>query len=179
MLGEEEISREEIYSGVVFDAFKLKVRTEDNSIAEREIVEHNGGAAIIALNSDNEIYLVKQYRTAAAKIMYEIPAGKLEKGEDAKTCAFRELEEEVGLKASSLDFIYAFYPTPGYSSEIIYIYYADDFTKTKQHLDKDEFIEVETVSLDKAVEMIKNGEIIDGKTVVAILLLYNKLNEGK
>lgn len=179
MQAEIEKSREEIFKGFVFDVYKLQVEQQDGILYPRELVEHNGGACVIALNEKNEIYLVKQFRTGAKEFLLELPAGKLEVNEDPVLCAYRELEEEVGLKANSMELLSEAYPTPGYSSEIIYIYYTNDFSKTEQDLDEGEFLEVFTYPLEEAVDMVFSGEIRDAKTAIAIMMLDSKLKKAK
>ena len=119
MQKETELNRENIYNGQILDLFKLEVKTEDGFIQNREILKHNGGACIVALTPEEEVYLVRQYRIAVDDFTLEVPAGKLEKGEEPESCAIRELEEECGLKTDSIELISKIYPTPGYSNEII------------------------------------------------------------
>ncbi len=177
MEAEIEKSRESIFNGYVFDVYKLTVETQDGSLAPREIIEHNGGACILAINENNEIYFVEQFRTAANQFMLELPAGKLNLGEDPKLCAIRELEEEAGLIANSVELLTEFFPTPGYSDEKIYVYYTDDFKIGEQNLDEGEFLEVYKYTLDEAVQMIFNGKIADAKTIVGILMAAGRRNK--
>lgn len=158
---------------VLFEGIVIKLHVDDiicpnGNKAVREFVSHNGGAAIVAIEND-EIFLVKQYRYAYKEEIYEIPAGKLEKGEDPINAAYREIEEEIGYKAKKLILLGKIYPTPGYTNEIINIYLAEGLIKSHQHLDPDEFLNVIKIPLSKFKKMILDGEIKDAKTVAAYL----------
>lgn len=168
MREEIERSREVLFAGRVFTAARLKVDTETGP-ADREVVFHNGGSCVVALNAAGEICLVRQYRVAVGRFMFELPAGKLEPGEDPEACARRELSEEAGWEAGRMDFLALTHPTPGYSSEPINIYWTRDITEREQHLDADETLEVTVLPFDEAVRMAMNGEITDGKTLIGIL----------
>lgn len=167
---EKTVESEIVYEGKIMTVKRDKVELMNGDMSYREIVLHNGGATIAALTDDDEILLVRQYRYACGDIIYELPAGKLEKGEDPMHCAIRELEEETGYVAEKIELLTAMLPTPGYSSEHIYIYKATGLRKTKQHLDEDEFLEVEKVKKSDAVKMIRDNIITDAKTIVGILL---------
>ena len=117
---------------------------------------------------DGKVFLVRQYRYAYGESIYEIPAGKLEIGEDPMKAAARELEEEAGVKAGRLELLFIDYPTPGYTNEKIYIYRAYDGQKVAAHLDEGEFLDVEYLPIERVKEMLKNGEIRDGKTIIAL-----------
>lgn len=171
---EEKIKTEQtIYSGKVVKVKKYGVILPDGGESVREEVEHGGGAAVVAVE-DGCVYLVKQFRLSVKKIVYEIPAGKLEKGEDPLCCAQRELQEETGLKAKKWTKICAAAPSPGYTNEIIHIYLADEFENGNMHLDEDEFLSVEKVPLAVAYGMIESGEIYDAKTLIALLYLKSR-----
>ena len=124
---------------------------------------------IVALTENNDLYFVKQFRYPHAKVLLEIPAGKLEWGESHLECGKRELHEETGCTADEFTYLGCLYPTPAYDSEIIHMYLAKGLHKDKQKLDDDEFLEVYTIPLDKAVEMVMNNEIEDAKTQLALL----------
>lgn len=174
---EKKIEGNIIYDGKVVKVVRDKVLTPNNTYAYREIIKHNGGAAVLCVNDKDEIILEKQYRYAYDEVLFEIPAGKLEKDEDPYEAALRELEEETGFKANSLDFLGVIYPTCGYSNEKIYIYLAKDYKRTNTHFDEDEVIESSFISLKNAKEMVINGMIKDAKTICAInyyCLKYNK-----
>ncbi|MGM9970548.1 MAG: NUDIX hydrolase [Anaeroplasma sp.] len=174
---EKKLSSDLIFEGKVVKIVKDKVMCPNGRESIREIVRHNGGAGVLCITNDNKILLIKQYRYAYDEIIYEIPAGKLEEGENPYNAAMRELEEETGNKASELIPLGSIYPTCGYSSEIIYLYLATNCEHTRQHFDDDEFIEVFYFTIDEVKKMIINGTIKDAKTICAFnnyLLLKNK-----
>ena len=169
---EKTISSKTVYKGRIFDVCSEQVLLDDNSTANRDVVIHHGGSGILALDSEKNVFLVKQYRKGAECEMLEIPAGKLEKGEEPKLCAIRELREEIGAEASKVDFLGEFFPTPAYCSEKISIYLASDLKFKDQRLDKGEFLEIVKLPFEKAFEMAMNGEITDAKTIIALLKTY-------
>ena len=160
-----------IHNGRILNVREDTVRLPDGSTALREVVEHNGGSCVAALTAEKQLLLVRQYRYGAGKVLWELPAGKLEKGEDPLVCATRELTEETGYTAGKITSLGILHPTPAYCEEVIYMYYATDLTAACQRLDEGEFLEVETVPFDRAVQMVVDGEITDAKTVIAILKL--------
>lgn len=165
-LSEKKISGKTIYEGKVIRLSVDEVELPDGSVSFREYVHHNGGACVLLVD-DGKVLLVKQFRYPYGEAIYEIPAGKLEKGEAPELTAKRELEEETGYSA---DLIYALtiYPTPGYTDEKIYVYFAENPVKKQQKLDKGEFLNCCFIEVDEVVRMIKNGEIKDGKTICAV-----------
>lgn len=177
-LKENQLNSTPLYQGCVLNLRKDTVSLPNGETAFREVIEHNGGACVAALDNNGNLLMVCQYRYAAEETMWEIPAGKLEKGEDPLLCAARELEEETGYTAKELIPLGYFFPTPAYCQEKIFMYYAKELTPTKQNLDKDEFLEVDAIPFEKAVEMVNNGEIIDGKTQLAILKLKTLLENS-
>lgn len=155
----------------------INVRCDDAELPDgkpctREVVEHPGGACVLAVTGGS-VVLVRQYRYAYGEELLEVPAGKLEKGEDPAVAAKRELEEETGLVADALTPIFTFYPTPGYSNEKIYIYEAVGIGAGRVHPDADEFLDVVRIPLEEAYAMVEDGRIKDGKTIAA--LQYAKL----
>ena len=165
---EKTIKTEYLYKGKIIDLKIEDVVLPDGKIAKREIVSHPGGSSVIC-EKDDKILLVKQFRAPYKEVLLEIPAGKLNRGEDPKDTAIRELEEEGGIKAKDVKLLYKFYPSPGYTDEIIYVYYTDDFIETKQNLDEDEFLSSEWYDKQTIKKMIDSGEIKDGKTIIALL----------
>ena len=156
----------------VFKGKILTVRCDDALLPDgkpctREIIEHNGGACVLYVE-DGKILLVRQFRYPYGESIYEIPAGKLDGAEEPIVAAARELEEEAGIKAEKFELLYIDYPTPGYTNEKIYIYRAYDGKKTKAHLDEGEFLDVEYIPQERVREMLKKGEIRDGKTIIAL-----------
>ncbi len=176
---EQSLFSQTLFEGRVIRVTLDKVRLENGRTSTREVVHHHGGAGIIALNEKDEIYLVRQYRYALDKELIEIPAGKLESGEDPLKAAQRELSEEAGLHASSWADLGSFIPTCGYCSEVIYLYVARNLSPIGQHLDEDEFLSLFTLPLKQAYEMVLSGEITDGKTIAAVLKVYALRKEGK
>lgn len=176
---EKKIAGETIFTGKVITVTHDTVLLENEKTAMREIVHHNGGACIAALTDNGEIYMIKQFRYPFGTELWEIPAGKLEKGEKPLCAAKRELEEEVGVVAENFLDLGEIYPTVGYCTEIIYCYAATGLTKTHTHFDEDEFITSVPVKFEKAVEMVLSGEIKDAKTVAAILKLDAMRKRGK
>lgn len=164
---EEKLNSEVVYDGKILKVVVDEVRLPDGRRSKRECVRHSGGAAVLFVK-EGKIALVKQYRYLYAKEIYEIPAGKLNAGEDAETSAARELEEETGYRAKKLIRLAQIFPSPGYTDEIIHIYFADEADFVGQKLDDGEFLNVEFLPVGRVVEMIESGEVCDAKTVVAI-----------
>ncbi|MBR5236291.1 MAG: NUDIX hydrolase [Clostridia bacterium] len=169
-LTEKTIGTEPIFEGKIIKVRRDTVELPNGGQATREIVEHPGGVAVVALDENENVYMVRQYRHPFEKIILEIPAGKLDgPGEDVFDCCKRELEEETGLVAEKYDYLGAFMVSPGFCQEWIHIYLARSLSQGKAHLDPDEFLEVEKFSLSQLTDMIMAGEIEDGKTVIGIL----------
>lgn len=165
---EKTIKSNVIYKGKILRLNCDDVLASNGEIVKREIIHHNGGVCVLAFYN-NKIPLVKQYRYSYQEEMYELPAGKLEKGENSYDAGIRELEEEVGLKADSLTSLGVMYPSCGYTNEKIYLYKANDVKQSKQHLDADEDIAVNYFSIDEILQMIDSGEIKDAKTICLML----------
>lgn len=166
-LEEKTVRKNYIYRGKI-----INVRCDDAELpngrpCRREIVEHPGGACVLCVK-DGKVALVKQFRYAYGEAIYEIPAGKLNEGEDPMLAAERELGEETGMIADELVLRFVLYPTPGYTNEKIFIYEALGVREGKQHLDEGEFLNVEFVPIEVALEMVENGVICDAKTIVAL-----------
>ena len=162
---EKTLSSETLFEGRVITLTKDTALLENGRTATREVAHHHGG--------------VRQFRYAMQQELWELPAGKLEQGEDPFEAAKRELEEECGLTADHYTSLGEFYPTVGYDTEIIYTWVATGLHETHMHLDADEFLTPDRVPLEKAYEMVMRGEIKDGKTIAGILKLKALLNEGK
>ena len=163
---EKKLTDNVIYKGKILNLNVDDVELPDGKLSKREIVRHLGGAAVLFVN-DGKILLVRQFRYAYGKEIYEIPAGKLNTGENPLCAAERELEEETGYKAELVHLV-NIYPSPGYTDETIYIYYVKNAVRTAQKLDDGEFLNAEFIPLEKVVEMINEGEISDAKTIVAV-----------
>ena len=164
---EKTVQKNYIYKGKVINLRCDDALLPNGQPCKREICEHSGGSCVLYVE-DGKILFVRQYRYAYEESLYEIPAGKLEKGEDPILAAARELEEEAGVKAKGLELLYTCYPTPGYTNEKIYIYRANGGEKVTSHLDEDEFLDVEYIPVEKVKTMLKNGEIRDAKTIIAL-----------
>ncbi|WP_040198012.1 NUDIX domain-containing protein [Candidatus Soleaferrea massiliensis] len=168
-LYEETLQEAYIYHGRIINLRNDTVRLENGSTASREVIEHSGGVCVVAIDDENRIYMVRQYRYPYKEVLLEIPAGKLTPGEKPTDCGKRELEEETGLSANELVSLGQLYPTPGYVGEILYMYLAQGLRQKQQHLDEDEFLEVVKVPFDEALGMVLHGEIKDAKTQAAIM----------
>jgi len=169
MLEEKTISSDRIYTGKVISLKVDTVEVENQGYQKREIVEHCGAVGIVAINDNNEVVLIKQFRKAIEKVIWEIPAGKLEVGENPKECAIRELKEETGYEAENLKLIHKFFTSPGFSNQKVYIYLATGLTVGERSLD-DESLEVYKIGLEDAYNMVIKNEIEDAKTLIGILL---------
>ncbi|HEX5709087.1 MAG TPA: NUDIX hydrolase [Pyrinomonadaceae bacterium] len=166
--------REEIYRGRVFSVARDTVR-EGAVTYTREVVEHPGGAGVVAVFADATVALVKQYRHPTARYLLELPAGRLEEGERPRECAARETEEELGVRAGRLEPLAEFYTTPGFCSEKLWLFLATDLTETRQSLEEDELVEVVRLPFARALAMIDSREIEDAKTVIGLLLAAVRL----
>ncbi len=169
---EKKLSSREIFQGRVFRITEDVVELENQQEAIREIVHHNGGLCIAAIDKEDNLLFVRQYRYAFGEEILELPAGKREKDEDPVLGALRELEEETGYKTDKLELLTVIYPTVGYCSEVIHIYMATDLVPSQQNLDEDEFLSVEKIPFDTALEMVLRDEIPDAKTQIAILKIH-------
>ena len=172
-LFEKTVSMESIYNGKIIKLEKLEVLLPNGEIGQREIVRHNGAVAIIAMDKDEKILFVEQFRKTINQVLLEIPAGKIELGEEHLTCAMRELEEETGYKAKEFKFLGKIVMTPGFSDEIIYLYYATELYRGLKGGDSDEFINVFSFDLIDINKMIDNGKIFDSKTISSIKMFEN------
>ena len=174
-LAEKIAKTDLVFDGRVFRVELSEVKLPYGKTAKREIIRHNGGAAIVALDAQKNILLVKQFRIAAGAELLEIPAGKLECEEAPIACAARELEEETGYKARNLKLLFSIFPTPGYCSEELHIYYADELITGHIHRDEEEFLHVVKLPYEIAYKMVMNGQIRDAKTIAGILAVRDKV----
>ena len=178
-LTEEIIKSETIYEGRVINLKVNDVMLENGKTAKREIVEHPGGVCVISIDENEEVLMVRQYRAPFETVVLEAPAGKLNYGEDHFECGKREFLEETGYEARDMTYMGEYYPSVGFLNEKIHIYIAENLSKKSQHLDEDEFLNVEKIPLSDLVEMVRKNEIKDAKTVIAIFLLKNYVGDGK
>ena len=163
-----------IYNGKIFDVVVEKVTLPNGMTKNREVVRHPGAAAMVPFLDDGKVVLIKQYRHAVGEFLWEIPAGTLEPGEKAVECARRELVEETGYEASSLDKLAQILPAPGYTDERIHIFLATGLTPAEQKLEDDEVLKAEPTLFETALKMITKGAIQDAKTIAGLLLTSMK-----
>ena len=175
---EKTIESEYIYKGAILNLRRDKVNVI-NGTSYREIIEHNGGAAIVAMKDDRSVIMVKQYRKAPEEVMLEVPAGKRDDDEAPEEVAVRELKEETGYTANSIIPLGRMHPTPGYSQEVLYLFLAQDLIPGETNFDDNEAIDICEYPLDELVDMIMSGEIKDGKTQVALLMTAEYLRRSK
>lgn len=173
-MGEEISSSEYVYRGKILNLRVDQVRSGSSTVV-REIVEHRGAVAIVAMDDQARVLLVKQYRSAAKQEMMEIPAGTLEPGEDPSACAPRELEEETGYRAAEWQELGSFYSSPGFSTEKMVLYLARGLTLFTPSPEEDEQISVHAIPLAESLAMIDRGEISDAKTIVGLLRVWRHL----
>jgi len=172
---EKTISTELKYKGNIIDVEKLVVELPNGKLASRDVVR-NAGASVVVPILDDEIILVQQFRKPPEKVFIELPAGKLEYGEDPAACAARELKEETGYSAEKLVKIMELYPAPAFSDEVLHIYLATDLIKGEASPDEGEFITAKAYKISEALSMIDEGIINDSKTVAGILFASRLLN---
>jgi ADP-ribose pyrophosphatase len=178
-LTEKQISFEYKFQGKIVNLRVDDALLPNGTTAKREIVEHNGGVCVAPLDNEYNLYFVKQFRYPYMEVVTELPAGKLEKGEDPFEAGKRELKEETGAVAKKYVDLGKLYPTPGYCGEIIHMYLATDLEFGEQSPDEDEFLEVYKIPLEKAVEMVMNGELRDSKTQTMVLKIHVMKQKGK
>ena len=168
-LTETMVAREDLFHGKVFSVHVDQVRLPDGGTSTREVIEHGGGVAVLPLDADGSVLTVTQYRYVFGKSLLEIPAGKLDPGEDPRTGALRELAEETGASPEELIPLGHILPSPGCYTEVLWLYLARGLRMGEQHLDPGEFLRVERVPFGEMVRRCLDGEITDAKTVVAVL----------
>ena len=166
---EEKLRRVNTYKGIIVDVETDMIRLQNGAITMREVVRHPGGVSVVALGEDGCIPLVRQFRYPFQTQLWELPAGKLEPGEEPLPAAMRELSEETGLEAERWTELCMLYATPGYCTEKLYLYLAEGLHQGTAHPDPNEFLDVARVPLDEVLAMISRGEIHDAKTVVGAL----------
>lgn len=174
---EETIKSEKIYEGRVIKVRVDTVELSNMSYAKREIVEHQRSVVIIAMNDNDELYFVKQFRKPIDKVLLELPAGLVESSESLQEAAKRELNEEIGLKPKSLELLIEAYSSPGFTDEIYSVFLATECEEDIIEADEEENLEIVKINIDEAIEMIDNFEIMDAKTIIGILTLAKKLGK--
>lgn len=175
----ERINRELVHKGAIIDYYQDTVKIPNGNIAKWDYIKHKGAAAVVAVKDDGRLLMVRQYRNALDRETLEIPAGGLN-GVDEPTdiAAARELEEEAGYTAGKLELLISIRTTVAFCDEKIDIYVATDLKRSQQHLDEDEFLDVETYTIEELVQMVYDCKIQDGKTVAALLAYYNKYRQN-
>ena len=168
-LTEKRLSTEQIFDGRILHIRRDLVELPDGTQSVREVVDHPGGVCILALDEENQALLVSQFRYPYERVVRELPAGKLEYGEDPDAAAIRELKEETGTAPGEFRSLGELYPSPGYCGEIIRMYLARDLSFGETHLDADEFLNLERIPFSQLVEQVLSGEIKDAKTIAAVL----------
>lgn len=172
---EKVIATEQIYSGRVVNLAVHAVRLPDGTTSKREQIRHPGAVAVIALDDEQQVLLVRQYRLPAERILVELPAGTLEPGEDPREAAIRELREETGFRPGELEHLGGLFVAPGYTTEYIHLYLTREVTHDPLDGDVDEFISMERRPLREALDMIESGEIVDSKTIIGLLRVARRL----
>ncbi len=173
---EKTVESRTIFEGKVIKVLHEDVELPNGKQSKRELVKHPGAVAIIPITNDDKILLVEQYRKPLERSIVEIPAGKLEKGEEPEVTAIRELEEETGYTTNHLTYVTSFYTSPGFADELLHIYIAKDLIKVENPLpqDEDEFVEIRECTLEEANKLVADKQIYDAKTAYAILYLNKK-----
>ena len=178
-LEEKTLEKKVLFEGRIINLRKDTVLLPNDATATREVIEHPGGVCVAALDDEDNVLMVKQFRYPYREVILEVPAGKRDKGgEDPLECGKRELKEETGATAKEYVYLGELYPSPGYCDEIIHLFAAKGLTYGETCPDEDEFVEVEKIPLDTAVQMVLNGEIKDSKTQVCILKLKALKEKG-
>ncbi len=175
---EKTVSEQHIYTGNIIKVEKVTVTLPNGKLATRDIVRHPGASAVIPLNEDGELYMVRQFRKPLNAVSLEIPAGKLDAGEDPAVCAARELKEETGLTSHQITHMASVHSTPGFSDEILHIYAAVGLNEGESCADEDEFISAEKYPVAELIDKVFSGEITDAKSIIGIFLA-DKIISGK
>ena len=170
----EVVSSEDVFAGRIFTVSLDRVR-EGGREHVREVVRHPGSSAVVAVDAEGSVALVRQYRHPAVKYLLEIPAGSRDAFEPPEVCARRELEEELGCVAGRLELLTEFFVSPGFCAEKMWVYLATNLTETEQSLEDDEDLEIVRIDFARALAMIASGEIEDAKTIIGLLLAAEKL----
>lgn len=168
---EKTINEKNIFNGKIIDVSLLTVELPDKSKSTREIVRHPGGVAVLAFKDKDTILLVEQFRKPFEKVIFELPAGKIDSGEEPEICGRRELEEETGYKPLKFEFLGKVFTSPGFCDECVYLYKAENLTQGSAVGDERGFINMVEMNIEDVKKMIKNGEIIDAKTICAFAFL--------
>jgi ADP-ribose pyrophosphatase len=172
---EKTFSSTYVFRGKIISLRQDKVTLPDGRESIREIVEHPGAVVILALTNDDKMVMIRQFRKAADEVLWELPAGKVEPGENLKNCALRELEEETGYFSRKIKKLITFFSTPGFCNEKLTLFLAEDLEKRNKNEDADEFIEVELVNPNEALKLVQKNIIKDAKTIIGILYFVSSI----
>lgn len=172
----KRIKRELSFKGKIIDFYSDTIEIDNKKQVVFDFINHKGASAIIPVDQDGKILMVRQYRNAIDKYTLEIPAGSKDPEEDNLTCAIRECEEETGYKPNNVKHLIDVHTSVAFCNELIKVYYSNDLTQSKQNLDEDEYINIERHSLDDLISMILTGKITDAKTIAALLAYKSKMN---
>lgn len=167
-LKETTVSQETIYEGIIVNVRRDQARLADGRVTNREVIEHPGGVAVFAMDQEDRVILVRQFRYPMGEVVLELPAGKLEKGEDPRDSGLRELAEETGLVPGNFVSMGCSFSSPGIMEEKIHLFFAEDLTQGETHPDDGEFLEVIRVPYEELLDMARRGEIKDGKSLAGI-----------
>lgn len=177
VLQEITLQKQSIYEGRVVRLELDTVRLPNGKTAQREIVHHPGAVAILAVTEENRVVLLRQFRKPCEQVLVEIPAGKLEAGEDPLSCAKRELQEETGFTAGTWKLLHRFFTSPGFADEQLHLYMASDLTKGSNHLEEDEFVQLFTANPEEVQRLLTEDQIHDAKTLIALYHWLHKQRE--
>ena len=175
---EKTLSSTYIFRGKIINLRQDKVKLPDGRETIREIVEHPGAVVVLALTNDKKIVMIRQFRKPADEVLWELPAGKIELGEDLKNCALRELEEETGYYPRKIKKLITFFSTPGFCDEKLTLFLAEDLEKRNKNEDADEFIEVELIKPNKVLKLVQKNIIKDAKTIIGILYFLSSIEHS-
>jgi ADP-ribose pyrophosphatase len=175
---EKTIRSQSIFKGKIIELCVDEVELPNGKLATRELIKHPGAVAVIAVTDEGKLVLVKQFRKPLERALFEIPAGKLDPGEDPKACALRELKEETGYTCRDIEHVVSFATSPGFADEVLHIYYTDTLISGERHLDEDEFLDNYEVTLEEALKLMKTEAIFDAKTVFAVQFLQMKQGQS-
>jgi ADP-ribose pyrophosphatase len=168
------LTRETVYDGKLFKVYRETVRLSDGRVRPREIVQHPGAVALVVVDDDSNLLLVRQYRRAVDRALLEIPAGTREKGEEPEACARREIQEETGYKAGKVEKLGGFYSAPGFCTEFLHCFLCTELSDSRLQGDEDESMELVRLSVPEALAAIASGEICDAKSICGIMLWLNR-----
>ena len=169
MFYEKQVETKTVFSGIIVDVRQDIAELQNGSRAAREVVVHPGGVGIVAVTKENKVLMVRQYRYPMEEELLEIPAGKLDSGEDPLECAKRELSEETGYTAARYVDLGAIYPSPGFCKETLYLYLALDLEQGEMHLDENELLSVEHVDIDELIDQIMANKLKDAKSIIGVM----------